>query len=45
VKEGTAKQNDSIDVDVEKTKIILKEKISEKSFIVGHLAPFVVSKE
>ena len=45
VKVGTAKQNDSIDVDVEKTKKILKEKISDKSLIVGHLAPFVVSKE
>jgi len=45
VKVGTAKQNDSIDVDVEKTKKILKEKISEKSLIVGHLAPFIVSKE
>jgi len=45
VKVGTAKQNDSIDVDVEKTEKILKEKISEKSLIVGHLAPFVVSKE
>ena len=45
VKVGTEKQNDSIDVDVEKTEKILKEKISEKSLIVGHLAPFVVSKE
>tara|TARA_B100001964_G_scaffold100154_1_gene111945 strand:- start:113 stop:715 length:603 start_codon:yes stop_codon:yes gene_type:complete len=45
VKVGTAKQNDSIDVDVEKTKKILKEKISGKSLIVGHLAPFIVSKE
>ncbi len=45
VKVGTAKQNDSIDVDVEKTEKILKEKISVKSLIVGHLAPFVVSKE
>ena len=45
VKVGTTKQNDSIDVDVEKTKKILKEKISEKSLIVGHLAPFMVSKE
>jgi len=43
VKVGTAKQNDSVDVDVEKTKKILKEKISDKSLIVGHLAPFVVS--
>jgi len=45
VKVGTEKQNDSVDVDVEKTEKILKEKISEKSLIVGHLAPFVVSKE
>jgi len=45
VKVGAAKQNDSIDVDVEKTKKMLKEKISDKSLIVGHLAPFVVSKE
>ena len=45
VKNGIPKQNDSIDVDVEKTKKTLKEKISDKSLIVGHLAPFVVSKE
>jgi len=45
VKVGMPKQNDSIDVDVEKTQRILKEKISNKSLIVGHLAPFVVSKE
>jgi len=45
VKVGMPKQNDSIDVDVEKTQRILKEKISDKSLIVGHLAPFVVSKE
>ena len=45
VKVGATKQNDSIDVDVEKTKKMLKEKISDKSLIVGHLAPFVVSKE
>jgi len=36
---------DSIDVDVEKTQKMLKDKISDKSLIVGHLAPFVVSKE
>jgi len=45
VKVGMSEQNDSIDVDVEKTQRILKEKISDKSLIVGHLAPFVVSKE
>ena len=45
VKIGMSEQNDSIDVDVEKTKKILEEKISDKSLIVGHLAPFVVSKE
>jgi len=45
VKVGTTNQNDSIDVDVEKTKKLLEEKISDKSLIVGHLAPFVVSKE
>ena len=39
------RQNDSIDVDVEKTEKMLKDKISDKSLIVGHLAPFVVSKE
>jgi len=38
-------QSDSIDVDVEKTEKMLKDKISDKSLIVGHLAPFVVSKE
>jgi len=45
VKVSTSKQNDSIDVDVEKTEKILKEKISENSLIGGLLAPFVVSKE
>ena len=45
IEEGMRKQNDSIDVDVEKTQRMLKEKISDKSLIVGHLAPFVVSKE
>jgi len=39
------RQSDSIDVDVEKTQKMLKDKISDKSLIVGHLAPFVVSKE
>ena len=45
VKIGMAEENDSIDVDVEKTKELLEEKISDKSLLVGHLAPFVVSKE
>ena len=45
VKIGMLEENDSIDVDVEKTKKLLEEKISDKSLIVGHLAPFVVSKE
>ena len=45
IEEGMQKQNDSVDVDVEKTQRMLKEKISDKSLIVGHLAPFVVSKE
>ena len=45
VKVGASNQNDSIDVDVEKTKKLLEEKISDKSIVVGHLAPFVVSKE
>ena len=45
VKAEISEQNDSIDVDVEKTKKLLEEKISDKSLLVGHLAPFVVSKE
>ena len=45
IKVGMPKQNDSIDVDVEETQRMLKDKISDKSLIVGHLAPFVVSKE
>jgi len=45
VKVGMQKQNDSIDVDVEKTQKMLKDKMSDKYLIVGHLAPFVVSKE
>ncbi|MGB0643078.1 MAG: shikimate kinase, partial [Nitrosopumilus sp.] len=31
---------DSNDIDVEKLEGILKEKISEKNVIVGHLAPY-----
>ena len=44
VKVGTAKQNDSIDVDVEQMKILLKDRLVEKSLVVGHLAIYVVSK-
>ena len=45
VKVGMQKQSDSIDVDVEKTEKMLKDKISDKSLIVGHLAQIVVSKD
>ena len=45
IKSGMREQNDSIDVDVDKTKKLLEEKISDESIVVGHLAPFVVSKE
>ena len=45
IKSGIREQNDSIDVDVDKTKKLLEEKISDESIVVGHLAPFVVSKE
>ena len=45
VKIGMSEDNDSINVDVEETKKLLEEKISDKSLLVGHLAPFVVSKE
>ena len=38
------KKEDTIDVDVKKLKNILKKKIKRNSLIVGHLAPYVVSK-
>ena len=38
------KFEDSNDVDTDKLKIILKEKILEKSIVVGHLAPYVLDK-
>ncbi|WP_016939837.1 MULTISPECIES: AAA family ATPase [Nitrosopumilus] len=38
------KNDESNDVDTEKLKEILKEKISNKCIIVGHLAPYVLDK-
>jgi adenylate kinase len=38
------KKKDSINVDVKKLKTYLKNKIKKKSIIIGHLAPYVVSK-
>ena len=38
------KSDEAIDVDVIKLKKIIKEKISKNSLIVGHLAPFVLTK-
>jgi adenylate kinase len=43
---GLFEQNDeSNDVDTEKLKGILREKISKKCIIIGHLAPYVLDKE
>lgn len=39
------KNGDTNDVDVDKLKKILDEKINEKSLIVGHLAPYVLNKD
>ncbi len=38
------KKKDSIDVDVKKLKTYLKNKIKKNSILIGHLAPYVVSK-
>ena len=38
------KQNDILDVNVIKLKKILKNKITENTIVVGHLAPYVLSK-
>ena len=43
IKAGMPKQNDSINVDIEKMRQLLNGKITNKSLIVGHLAPFVIS--
>jgi len=39
------KKGESNDVDVKKLKNILKNKINNKSIVVGHLAPYVVTKK
>ena len=39
------KKKDTIDVDVKKLKKYLEKKIKNKTILVGHLAPYVVSKE
>lgn len=39
------KNDDSFDVDVKKLKNILKNKIKKDSIIVGHLAPYVITKK
>ncbi len=38
------KKDNTLDVDVTKLKKILKNKITKKSLIVGHLAPYVLTK-
>lgn len=38
------KNEDTSDIDVEELEKILKQKISEKNIIVGHLAPYVLRK-
>ena len=38
------KNNDTNDIDVEKLEKIIKQNISEKNVIVGHLAPYVLRK-
>ena len=43
IKAGMPKQNNSINVDIGKMQQLLNGKITNKSLIVGHLAPFVVS--
>ena len=44
IKAGMPKQNDSIDVDIEQMQELLKDIITDKSLIVGHLADYVISK-
>src|SRR3970282_489537 len=39
------KNDETIDVDIKKLKNILKNKIKPKSIVVGHLAPYVVTKK
>jgi adenylate kinase len=43
---GICKKNDeSADVDIRKLQNILKNKVKEKSIVVGHLAPYVLTKK
>ena len=44
IKAGMPKRDESIDVDVEQMKGLLKGMLTEKSLIVGHLAVYVISK-
>ena len=44
IKAGMPKRDDSIDVDVEQMKGLLKGMLTEKSLIVGHLAVYIISK-
>ena len=44
IKVGMPKRDDSIDVDVEQMKGLLKGMLTEKSLIVGHLAVYIISK-
>lgn len=39
------KKGESYDIDVKKLKSILKNKIKKESIVVGHLAPYVVTKK
>lgn len=39
------KNDETVDVDINKLKNILKNKIKTKSIVVGHLAPYVVTKK
>jgi len=39
------KNDESADVDIQKLQNILKNKIKEKSIVVGHLAPYVLTKK
>jgi len=38
------KKKDALDVDISKLKPVLKKKISKRSIIVGHLAPYIVPR-
>ncbi|MGI0017573.1 MAG: adenylate kinase family protein [Nitrosotalea sp.] len=46
IDQGLFKKNNGVlDVDVSKLKKIIDKKISEKSILVGHLAPYVISSK